>query len=319
MKVIVSPLDVLDHYVSREFSRIIRDLVTVYGWRHVEVANLCRRHGPLRDRLWSELGEEPEVILFWELDWFVAGLADQVERLDCLKAFIANDLHWKSEASRWNRILCYMIVDIVFSTYAYRFHEFYPEVREFARCIWLPRSASPDFLLPFNFEAENAVLLSGALSSCYPLRRRMKDLCDSGRQRIVHHPHPGYRSRFDHEADPRVGRGYGRLINGYRAAFTDSSDYRYTVAKHFEIPATGSLLLADRAVAGPLERLGFVAGEHYIATSDDDLEDQVRFVLEGAHAPELDAIRRRGQELVWGRHKTSDRAASIDAACRSAR
>jgi hypothetical protein len=109
------------------------------------------------------------------------------------------------------------------------------------------------------------------------------------------------------------------LINRYRAAFTDGSIYRYTVAKHFEIPAAGALLLAEGALAEPLRQLGFVAGEHYLATSGEDLEEQVRYILEEASDSELDPIRRRGQALVWERHKTSDRARLIDEVCRSAR
>ena len=136
----------------------------------------------------------------------------------------------------------------------------------------------------------------------------------------MHHPHPGYGTDYEHKADPRIGRGYVTLmINRHRAAFTDSSIYRYTVAKHFEIPAAGALLLADRAVAGPLEQLGFVAGEHYLATSDEDMEDLVRYVLNESNATEIEGIRRRSQSLVWERHKTSDRAALIDAVCGSAR
>jgi hypothetical protein len=319
MKVIVSSLHFLDHFRTREFSWIIRDLVTMHGWMNVEVARLSNGPGVFRDKLRAELGGEPEVIVFWELYQFVARHADQIERLDCLKAIVVDDLHWRTEQARWSQMLTYMIVDLIFSTYAYVFHESYPEAREFARCIWMPHSASPDFLVPYNHKPENALLLSGAISDRYTLRQKLKALCDDGQHRIVHHPHPGPVWQFDHESDGRVGRAYGRLINRYRAAFTDCSIYRYTVAKHFEIPAAGALLLADRAVAGPLEQLGFVAGEHYVATSEEDLEEQVRYVLEEAHAPELDAIRRRGRELVWGRHKTSDRADLIDAACRSAR
>ena len=160
-------------------------------------------------------------------------------RLGCLKALVADDLHWgPREERRYSQLLSYMVVDLVFATYGYVFHEFYPEARAFSRCVWMPHSASPDFLVPFNADAENAIFLSGAISAAYPLREQMQALCEAGRHRIVHHPHPGYGTHFDNDCDPRVGRGYGRLLNGYRAAFTDSLIYRYTVAKHFEIPAT---------------------------------------------------------------------------------
>jgi hypothetical protein len=320
MKVIISPLYAFDHYVSREFAFIMRNLIQSYGWKHVEVVDLQSRPGSLSDKLKQEFGELPQVILVWGASWFISENAEQIESLDCVKALLADDPHWgPDDEPRWGQCLTYMIVDLVFATYGYALHDFYPEARNFSRCIWLPHSASPDFFLPFNPQAENTLLLSGATSRVYPLRELVKALCDSGNYRIFHHPHPGYGTDYDNDGDPRVGQGYGRLINRFRAAFTDCSIYRYAVAKHFEIPATGALLLADRAIAGPLLDLGFVDGEHYITASDDDLEDRVRYILDEANHDEIDAVRRRAQALVWERHKTSDRAALIDEVCKATR
>ena len=92
---------------------------------------------------------------------------------------------------------------------------------------------------------------------------------------------------------------------------------RYVVAKHFEIPATGSLLVADGAVAGPLRQLGFVEGVHYVPVSEGNLEERIRYVLDEDNAPECDAIRKNGQELVWQRHQTKDRSRMIDEVCTS--
>jgi hypothetical protein len=90
---------------------------------------------------------------------------------------------------------------------------------------------------------------------------------------------------------------------------------RYVVAKYFEIPATGALLFADSAVSQQLKELGLLENVHYIPASRENLEDQIRYVLNPSHDAELDEIRRRGQELVLSRHKTSDRAKLIDQVC----
>ncbi|HSS47534.1 MAG TPA: glycosyltransferase, partial [Thermoanaerobaculia bacterium] len=129
------------------------------------------------------------------------------------------------------------------------------------------------------------------------------------------HPHPGYHRSYDHAEDPRVGRSYALKIQGHRAGFTDCLIYRYVVAKHFEIPATGALLLADRAVKGELAKLGFLDNVHYVSVSHNDLEDRLRYVLDPANHEELDQIRHRGQALIWQRHTTADRAALIDRVC----
>jgi hypothetical protein len=99
------------------------------------------------------------------------------------------------------------------------------------------------------------------------------------------------------------------------AAFTDASRCLYVLAKHFEIPATGALLIADRAIAPQLATLGFADGVHYLSATIDDLERVVEEVLDDRNRAEIDAVRRRGHDLVHARHRTRDRADQIDAVC----
>jgi len=172
-------------------------------------------------------------------------------------------------------------------------------------------------MLRYNQRPENAIFLSGAVNQSYPLRLRVRALHDRGKYPIVVHEHPGY-GEFDFGTNASVGRGYARRMNSYRAAFTDASANNYVVAKYFEIPATGCLLLADRAVSGPLRSLGFIEGVHYIGVSDEDLEEQIRYALDENNHSELDQVRRNGQILVWQRHKTHDRARLIDEVCTGA-
>jgi hypothetical protein len=316
MKLIISPLAALDHYVSREFAFTIRELIETHGWRSLDFDELGDGSGSLGERILRKFDELPDVILFWEGYSFINRYARQLHALDCRKVVFADDLHWYEEGVRWSKLLAYLVCDVVISTYADRFEAFYPEVCRLKRVVWSPHSASPDFLLPFNDEAENAVFLSGAMGPVYPLRRRLRELSEGGRHRIVHRPHPGYHCGYDHGRHPAVGPGYAHAIHRHRAAFTDALTYRYLVAKFFEIPATGALLLADAAVGEPMRRLGFVAGEHYVPTSADDLEDRVREVLDESNHPRLDDVRKKAQALVRERHTTGHRARLIDEVCR---
>jgi Glycosyl transferases group 1 len=171
-------------------------------------------------------------------------------------------------------------------------------------------------MIPYNPDPSNSILLSGAVSAHYPLRQQMKWLHERGVRGIAYQRHPGYHCGHDYgREDGDVGRGYASRINSHLAAFTDSLSFNYVVAKYFEIPAAGALLLADDAVSGPLERLGFVKGRHYVPVSKENLEERVREVLDESNRSEVDEIRRRGQELVWARHKTSDRAMQINEVC----
>lgn len=316
MKLIVSQLEAWTTYVSREFSFIISDLMSTYGWRHIEIDKLWKGTGTVRDQLIDEFGELPETIIFCEGYELLHEHAKDIYRLPCRKFLFADDLHWWDEDMRQRKLVSFALCDGILSTYGYAWAKFYPEFCETKRVVWIPHSASPDFMLPYNARAENSILLSGAISRHYPLRQKMKALHAEGAYAIACHDHPGYFTGYDYENNQHVGGGYAKTINRYRAAFTDSLTFGYTVAKYFEIPATGALLVAEDSVSGPLRELGFVENRHYVPVSRENLEEKLQYVLDERNHDELDQIRRNGQDLVWDRHKTADRARQIDQACR---
>jgi hypothetical protein len=308
MRLIVAEVGAYSHFVSREFAYIIRELIEAYGWKHLEPSEL--RGGAMREVIARLCEDFPDVILFWGGEWFLCDEHRQVEALPAAKWFVADDLH--HHGARQSRERAFLLCDTILATYAYRVEEYFPEVAKTRRVVWLPHSASPDFVLPFNSAARNALFLSGAMCNAYPLRLKVKALRDGGFEGIVHLPHPGYHCEYDYGGDVRIGRAFARRIWDHRAAFTDCTVFQYTVAKHFEIPATGALLVADVSIEAPLGKLGFVPGVHYFPVTSEDLEDRVRYLLREDHHEELDRIRRNGQALVLNRHRTSHRAKLIN-------
>lgn len=315
MKLVVSRLDEWKGFVSREFYHVMTDLVARHGWRHIEGSRLWRGRGTVRATLLREFGELPEVVLFWEGYDAVLEHAPDVTRLDSRKCFFADDLHAKDKEEEQLKFLCFLMCDTVLSPYAYAFDHHYPRLAGMKRVGWVPHAASPDFMLDYNERPANAILLSGCLVDHYPFRRQMKQLHDRHVHAIDYHAHPGYQIDFDYERDPRVGRAYAEKLRGYRAGFTDGTWRGYVVAKYFEIPATGALLLADDTVSAQLRELGLFEHEHYLPVSPRDLEEKVRFVLDERNHDEIDRIRRSGQAVVRERHQTSDRARLIDELC----
>jgi hypothetical protein len=309
MRLVVAELRAFSHYVSREFAWIMRELIQVYGWSHVEPSMLAEGPGTFEEKMVRRCGERPRVVLFWGGEGFLCAFKSQIEALRCAKWFVADDLHhqnlWESRQE------AFLLCDTIFSTYAYRLADFFPEVARSRRIVWLPHSASPDFEYSMNEHPENRVLLSGAILPSYPLRIKVKRLMENGFEGIVRVPHPGYHCRYNYESDDQVGRGFSKKIWNCRAAFSDCSKFRYAVAKHFEIPATGALLVADEALIGPLQELGFRAGVHYFPVAETNLKDRLRYLLEERHHPALDEIRRKGQALVFDHHRTSHRAKLI--------
>jgi len=314
MKLLVAQLELLKHYVSREFHYVMTDLIRNFGWRQLESERLSQGRGTIKSRLIKEFGELPEVILFWEEYSFLNAHSSEIVGLDCRKCIFCDDLHWFTDKMRRSKLAGFAMCDLVITPYAYLWTDFYRELRH-ANVLWVPHAASPDFMVVFNDNPENSIFLSGEINEFYPMRQLMKQLAQGRLYSIVYHSHPGYHCRYDYNRNQNIGPAYAKKINRYRVAFTDSVKYGYVVAKYFEIPATGALLLADDTVASPLRQLGFEKNVHYVPVSARNLEKQIRFVLDEKNRPQLDEIRRNGQTLVWQRHTTSDRAKQIDEAC----
>jgi Glycosyl transferases group 1 len=310
MRLLVAELRAFSHYVSREFAWIMRELIEIHGWTHVEPSILAKQPGTLEEKIVRSCGECARIVLFWGGEDFLCAFKSQVTGLRCAKWFVADDLHHRD--LRKKRREAFLLCDTIFSTYAYRLADFFPEVARSRRIVWLPHAASPDFEYSMNERAENRLLLSGAINSAYPLRLEVKRLMESGFEGIVRVPHPGYHCGYDYERDNLVGRGFSKKIWRRRAAFSDCSKHGYLLAKHFEIPATGALLVADEALSAPLKELGFSGGVHYFPVTKKNLKDRLRYLLEERHHPALDEIRRKGQTLVFERHRTSHRAKLIN-------
>src|SRR5215831_4718831 len=315
MKLLVSWMRELGSYISREFHYTMRELVEKYGWRHVEPW-LVSKNATSSTALLEMLGDVPRTVLFWETYDLFNTVQPVFRALGSRQALFADDLHllWGQEDRRGAKLRAFSDCDVVLTPYAYVFDEFYPELRRCKKVVWTPHAASPDFILPFNHEPEDALLLSGFVGALYPLRCRVKQLHEEGCHEIFYHRHPGYSESYDVAGDGRIGPGYAGIIHRFRAGFTDALTFRYIVAKYFEIPATGALLVADDGVSEPLQELGFLGNVHYVPVCADNLEQKIRYVLDENNRIEIDEIRRRGQELVLCRHTTSHRASLIDAA-----
>lgn len=315
MKLLVVDSGSWKSYVSREFHYIMADLITYHGWKPLETYELLNGRGTVRTKLLDKFGKLPDRILFWECFDLLTQRREDIAYLDCPKFIFADDLHGWHDGMRPRNLVSFALFETVLSTYAYTWDNLYPEFCRTKKLVWIPHSASPDFMLNFNSHPKNSIFLSGSISPSYPLRQEMEKLYAQRSYAITCQSHPGYHSNYNYDSDETVGRRFAETINQHRAAFTDSSIYRYVVAKYFEIPATGTLLLADEAVSEQLNNLGFRANEHYISVSKENLQEQVRYVLNEKHHQELDCIRRSAQELVWERHKTSDRARQIEEVC----
>lgn len=304
-------------YVSKEFHEFFRVLKSAYNWGYIEGGSWTE----VADNL-AATGTVPAVLLLVER-WDIVSWGQRDARIvqgGTLVWMFADDLHWLSEEQRENKeaLIRSGIVDTFVGCYMDLLDNMFPGARKIPR-VHLPHAASAHFLLPLNPSPAPQVLLAGAAGlPWYPYRALVAEKIANGDARFVQLGHPGYSPEELAAQGARVGTTFADILHGYLAAITDGSILNYTVAKVFEIPATGALLLVNQELSPHLAQLGMYAGVHFFEYSRDTLDGVVDWVLDAAHRPAVDKVRAQGQAIVWARHTVYHRAASLDAAAISA-
>jgi hypothetical protein len=176
---------------------------------------------------------------------------------------------------------------IIVHTYEY-FAKIYPQF--LSKHLFMHNYFSPHeryMQLLFNDKPKMKCLLSGAINKkVYTLRALVKN-CEY----------------VDYKPANYVGDSYARLLNSYFCCVTSSSIFNYVVAKYFEIPAAGSLLLADETE--DLKMAGFIPYKHYVPITKKDAYIKITECLKN---PEnYNDIRREGMEFVHKNHSVINR------------
>lgn len=313
-----------DKYVSPQFGYTIRSLVDHHGFLLMPFDNVINAHS-----IWKANGSDvtqtlgimasisptrraPAAILAWE--------AYNPELLAWLRGaapvfFFADDLHYHTEEQRIQKELTFRNVDALFSTYAYSFRRFYPELTSLP-VKWLPHAAAPYFHFDgINETAADTALLSGAINMHYPMRQLAQRLASTD-QRIQMVAHPGYGPVTELNTTFHAQDRFATLLRQYRASITcgGALKYGYVVAKMMEIPATGSLMIVDESVVPQLSALGLFPQRHYLTFKDaptlSRALDSALSKEEHIHAA-VNEMRMAAQHVVLTRHTTSSRAQQL--------
>lgn len=254
--------------------------------------------------------EIPEVILFWNVNTLIKDNLDNIFQLKSIKCIYMDDLHQKSSKVKEYRNLIINKFDYVFSTCAYVFQKFYPQA-SMDKVIWYPHSIKNEFHVPFNDNPINKVLLSGIIEkNIYPFRYHALMLAKTNKYPIAVLDQLTYK-KPKHQY---FGHEYIKYMSKYGAAITccSTANTPYIVAKFFEIPASGALLMAyDEHVKEPLLALGFIDGENYISVNYQNFIQKILFVTDPKNKPIIDQIRKNGYDLVWEKHTTQYRVGII--------
>ena len=157
--------------------------------------------------------------------------------------------------------------------------------------------------LEFNNTPIMKCLFTGHHSKAYGFRRGIYCFAKSkvqGSELFTILEHPGNLNAKKNK--DIVGQGYANILNRHYCSIT-STLYGYPLAKHFEIMASGSLLLSDETE--DLTTLGMIAGQHYVSITVKNYKEKVRDCLENPE--KYNEIRKHGMEFSRRRHGIDSR------------
>jgi hypothetical protein len=301
-------------YAVKHFVVTANALKIEKGWgEYVPTVNDPRDSWEFMEtRMLKEFGRLPDAMLLLS-DTGLTGNPDRYENFTRSGFFGKTQiLDWIDDLTRGggpSTQVALRGVSVILPTYEYLVENRAPETARTPR-VWMPHSALPAFFAqPLHPAPTPVVLLVGATMHGYPLRMEVKSRIDRGDKRFAQWAHPGWQvgPSMQHIDD------FAAAIRLHLACILDGSANNFVVAKVFEVPATGSLLLMSDDVIDALAALGFVSGEHYLSYNRSSLDATVDWVLDPANRPAVDRMRAAGRVLAVARHTTQHRVEAIHA------
>lgn len=141
------------------------------------------------------------------------------------------------------------------------------------------------------------ILLSGAISKHYPMRKFLKN---SNNPKI----------EILDRNDNINGINYLKYLKNFICCFTCCSNKNtpYIIKKFFEIPLAGCLLLAyDKFVKNELKYLGFIDGFNYLSCDEKNIFEKIEWICNPENRKNIDRIRYNGYRLILDKHSDKNR------------
>ena len=157
--------------------------------------------------------------------------------------------------------------------------------------------------IPFNLKPKMKCLLSGAISEHYPLRQYIVQEVNKNpeyQEMVDILPHPG--TQGADKVNAVVREDYAKILNSYFCAIATPA-LKCVVSRYFEIPAVGTLLLAEQV--RDFDRLGFVPYRHYGPIAQETVFKRIKNCL--ANPERFADIRRQTMEMVRENHGIDNR------------
>ena len=185
--------------------------------------------------------------------------------------------------------------DVILSGYNEMFKEWYSD--HVGKMLHFPDFFGPyeRYDLPFNKEAEKTCLVAGTVTKeVYPLRQYILENAKNGYVDYLPPPYTGH---------DYIGDKYAKLLNSYHCAVSTGSIFRVPVAKCFEIPASGCLLICN--TFDDLIDIGFEPMVHYVPINFSNATETIMRVVDDP--VRYEHIRQEGTEFVRKNHSIRNR------------
>jgi hypothetical protein len=218
------------------------------------------------------------------------GLLECNKRVKLISYF--EDLQcWDNQECKQNKLKMFDRYDALMGSYNKNFRKWYPQFVD--KYIFYPDHFAPferfNILKP-NPKPIMKCLLSGTIAAkYYPFR---KWIFNNVAGNLL-----TYRKKNILFAD------YPKFLNKYFCAIATGSAVSVLVAKYFEIPAAGTLLLAERIK--DIELTGLKAGEHYVEINRKNVTEKIQHVLK--NPGKYIEMRDKATKLVRQKHSEINR------------
>jgi hypothetical protein len=172
------------------------------------------------------------------------------------------------------------------------------------KTFWLPHSVDTSLFKPRG-ERTIDILHTGTVNKNYPLRQVIiAKLFNDPRAKII--PRPRELAPFQPRPWP-CGEDYAKLLSSAKIHPTCTSIYGYVLAKHFEIAASGTLLMTDWC--NDLSFLGFEHGKNYVKIVKGNVKDKINYFLK--NDKEREEITANAVAMIYANHNVQKRAEQL--------
>lgn len=172
------------------------------------------------------------------------------------------------------------------------------------KTFWLPHAVDTSLFKPRGDRTID-ILFTGTVNGTYPLRQAIVDkLSSDPRATIIPRPPeqpPGLPRLFP------CGEDYAKLLSSTKIHPTCCSVYGYVLAKHFEIAASGALLMTNWCA--DLSPLGFENNINYVKIVKGTVKDKIKYFLK--NDKEREEITNNAVKLINSKHSLQKRAEQL--------